>query len=359
MKATHVGVLMGGSSAEREISIRSGEAVVNALRGLGYEVTPLLLGAGDEALRELASADLDVAFLALHGRLGEDGCVQGVLELLGVPYTGSSVLASALAMDKLKAKELFRLHNVATPPYYVFGSEHCTADLEEVHGSFGFPVIVKPRREGSSLGVARANNPSELARAIQAALVYDSSVLVERFIEGKELAVGILDGRVLGAIEIAPRSGVYDFHAKYTPGMTDYFMPARLPAARYRAVLNLAERAARALDTSGAVRVDLLVTEGHNEYVLEVNTLPGMTETSLLPKIAGAAGFDFAELCEAILERATLHTGTLRRPLATPIALTASSAEFAANAQPPAEPSITRASHCQGDGARSQRARTA
>ena len=332
---------MGGASAEREISIRSGQAVEGALRGLGYEVVPVVLGIGGQALMQLADSQLDVAFLALHGRLGEDGCVQGVLELLGVPYTGSNVLSSALAMDKLKAKELFRLHNVPTPPYYVFGAEHCSADLEAVHGSFGFPVIVKPRREGSSLGVARANDLSELAQAIQAALAYDSSVLVERFIEAKELAVGILDGRVLGAIEIAPRSGVYDFHAKYTPGMTDYFMPARLPAARYRGVLNLAERAARALDTSGAVRVDLLVTEGQNEYVLEVNTLPGMTETSLLPKIASAAGFDFSELCQAILERATLHAVTPRHPAAQE------------------EPSVARTRRDQGAGARSQRARTA
>jgi len=313
MKATRVGVLMGGSSAEREVSLRSGEAVTRALRGLGYETIAIELGASGDALAALTAADLDVAFLALHGRLGEDGCVQGALELLGVPYTGSSVLASALAMDKLKAKELFRLHNVPTPPYYVFGREQCAADLEELHGAFGFPVIVKPRREGSSFGVTRANNMSELSRAVEAALAYDSSVLVERFIEAKEVAVGILDRRVLGAIEIAPRSGVYDFHAKYTPGMTDYFMPARLPAARYRSVLNLAERAARALDTSGAVRVDLLVTEGQNEYVLEVNTLPGMTETSLLPKIAAAAGFGFAELCESILERAALHIGAPRK----------------------------------------------
>ena len=338
---------MGGASAEREISLRSGEAVLNALSGLGYDVTKVVLGTGSKALLQLASAEFDVAFLALHGRLGEDGCVQGALELLGVPYTGSNVLASALAMDKLKAKELFRLHNVSTPPYYVFGSEQCTADLEAVHGSFGFPVIVKPRREGSSLGVARASNASELARAIEAALVYDSSVLIERFIDGKELAVGILDGRVLGAIEIAPRSGVYDFHAKYTPGMTDYFMPARLPAARYGAVLNLAERAARALDTTGAVRVDLLVTEGQNEYVLEVNTLPGMTETSLLPKIAGAAGFGFAELCETILERATLHTGTPCRPVA---------AESIARDE---SPSAVRSRSVQGAAPRAQRARTA
>jgi len=326
MKAKRVGVVMGGASAERAISIRSGQAVANALRGLSYDVTDVLLGTGAEALAQLANADLDVVFLALHGRLGEDGCVQGLLELLGIPYTGSSVLASALAMDKLKAKELFRLHNVPTPPYYVFGSQHSAADLEEIHGSFGFPVIVKPRREGSSLGVTRASNSSELARALEGALCYDSSVLVERFIEAKELAVGILDGRVLGAIEIAPRSGVYDFHAKYTPGSTDYFMPARLPAARYHGVLNLAERAARALETSGAVRVDLLVTEGQNEYVLEVNTLPGMTETSLLPKIAAAAGFGFAELCEAILERATLHTGAPRQRSGLEAAIAASPA---------------------------------
>jgi D-alanine-D-alanine ligase len=355
MKATRIGVVMGGASAEREISIRSGEAVVSALRGLGYDVTPIVLESSGEALLQLATTEFDVAFLALHGRLGEDGCVQGVLELLGVPYTGSSVLSSALAMDKLKAKELFRLHNVPTPPYYVFGAEHCAADLEEVHGSFGFPVIVKPRREGSSLGVARANNLSELAQAIQAALVYDSSVLIERFIQATEVAVGILDGRVLGAIEIMPRSGVYDFHAKYTPGMTDYFLPARLPAARYRGVLNLAERAARALDTSGAVRVDLLVTEGQNEYVLEVNTLPGMTETSLLPKIAGAAGFGFAELCQAILERATLHTGTPRRPTEQQAALVAACADV----QEADGQSVVHSRRRQGEGRRSQRSRTA
>ena len=358
MKATRVGVVMGGSSAEREISIRSGEAVVDALSGLGYDVVPVVLGAGADAMKDLANADLDVAFLALHGRLGEDGCVQGVLELMGIPYTGSNVLSSALAMDKLKAKELFRLHNVPTPPYYVFGAEHSAADLEEVHGSFGFPVIVKPRREGSSYGVSKATNLSELAQAIECALGYDTSVLVERFIDAKEVAVGILDGRVLGAIEIAPRSGTYDFAAKYTPGMTDYFMPARLPAARYRGVLNLAERAAQALDTSGAVRVDLLVTEGQNEYVLEVNTLPGMTETSLLPKIASAAGFGFAELCEAILERAMLHTGTPRRPAEVETSQPAAAAH-ALDVEAAEEQSVVRSRRPQGAGARSQRSRTA
>ncbi|HMR10773.1 MAG TPA: D-alanine--D-alanine ligase, partial [Polyangiaceae bacterium] len=170
----------------------------------------------------------------------------------------------------------------------------------------------KPRREGSSVGVARANNLAELARGAALALEHDDSLLVERFISGKEIAVGILDGRVLGAVEIAPKKGIYDYEAKYTPGMTDYFLPARLPPVRYRGVLNLAEQAARAVDASGAVRVDLLVTEGQNEYVLEVNTLPGMTPTSLLPKIAQAAGYSFEDLCEAILSTARLFVSSKR-----------------------------------------------
>lgn len=308
MKTDCVGVVMGGVSAEREVSLRSGEAVAGALESAGRNVVRIDLGAGEGALRALSQANIDAAFLALHGRLGEDGCIQGLLEVLGVPYTGSSVMASALAMDKLKSKELFRLHNVPTPPYYVFDEKSYTADIEETHGSFGFPVIVKPRREGSSIGVARANNLSELATAIEDALGYDRSVLVERFIKGQEVAVAILDGRVLGAIEICPKSGIYDYQAKYTPGLTEYHLPARLNATRARGVLNLAERAAQCLDASGAVRVDLLVTEGQNEYVLEVNTLPGMTATSLFPKIAAHAGFAFPALCEAIVDRARLHT---------------------------------------------------
>jgi D-alanine-D-alanine ligase len=312
MAARRVGVVMGGTSAEREVSLRSGAAVADALEQAGHEVVRIELGPGVDGLELLRDARLDVAFLALHGRLGEDGCIQGLLELLGIPYTGSGVLGSALAMDKLKSKELFRLHNVPTPPYYVFGETDAAADLEEAHGSFGFPVVVKPRREGSSIGVSKAGNLAELARAIEGALVYDRAVLIERFIAAREVAVGILDGRVLGAIEIAPKSGLYDYRAKYTPGMTEYFLPARLPHARYRGVLNLAERAAGAVEARGAARVDLLVTEGQNEYVLEVNTLPGMTPTSLLPKIAQAAGFGFVELCEAILESATLDDGASR-----------------------------------------------
>lgn len=309
MTNRRVGVLMGGLSAERDVSLRTGEGVATALEARGHEVVRVAFGPDTRGIDELVRAsDIDVAFLALHGRGGEDGCVQGLLELMGIPYTGSSVLASALAMDKLKAKEMFRLHNVPTPPYYT-ATRASLDDLEELHGSFGFPAIVKPRSEGSSVGMAKANNLSELALAITGALEHDSFVLVERFVKAMEVHVGVLDGRVLGAIEIVPKSGIYDFASKYTVGATEYICPPRLAATRARGVMNLAERAARALGCSGACRVDLLVTEGENEYVLEVNTLPGLTPTSLLPKIAQAAGMDYATLCESILAGAALHAG--------------------------------------------------
>jgi D-alanine-D-alanine ligase len=313
-----IGVLMGGTSAERDVSLRSGQAVLAALLDAGREAVPVVVGPGIDAIRAIEAARIDVAFLTLHGRHGEDGCVQGLLELMGIPYTGSNVMSSALAMDKVKAKELFRLHNVPTPPYYVVEGGEAAAHLEELHGSFGYPVIVKPRREGSSIGVSKASSFAELARAVASALEHDDSALVERFVTAREVHVGILDGRVLGAVEVVPKGGVYDYAAKYTPGATEYFCPARLPATRYRGVLNLGERAAQALDTSGAVRVDLLVTEGQNEYVLEVNTLPGMTPTSLLPKIAAAAGFTFQELCTTIVDGARLHVS--RKPRAATVA---------------------------------------
>ena len=326
-----VGVVMGGSSGEREVSLRSGGAIAAALEASGHDVVRIALGEemGPDVGAILQRQRIDVAFLALHGRHGEDGCIQGLLELLRIPYTGSNVLASALAMDKLKAKELFRLHNVPTPPYYTVSSADDLTDLDAVHGTFGFPVIVKPRGEGSSLGITKVGSLGELASALEQAFDYDDTAIVERFVAAMEINVGILDGRVLGAIEIAPKNGLYDYEAKYTPGMTEYFMPARLPPTRYRGILNLADRAARALGCSGAVRVDLLVTSGENEYVLEVNTLPGMTPTSLLPKIAAAAGYDFNLLCEAILASARLHAPKRRRP-ASAAEITSSGREAAA-----------------------------
>ena len=316
-----IGVLMGGWSSEREISLRSGNAVADALESKGHDV--LRIDVSEDADRTLrmakSSFGMDTAFIALHGTFGEDGCIQGMLECLGVPYTGSGVLASALAMDKLKSKELFRLHNVPTPPYYV-ARENDLNDLEDLHGTFGFPAIVKPRQEGSSIGITKAANSSELAAGVRRALEFGSDAVVERFIKGAEVQVGILGGRVLGAIEIVPKRAFYDFTAKYTPGMAEYHMPARLSPTRMRGVLNLAERAAKSLGVDGACRVDLLVTEGENEYVLEVNTLPGMTESSLLPKIAAAAGYDFASLCESIVDLAKLHIARPKQQVANDVA---------------------------------------
>jgi len=308
VEAVRVGVVMGGNSSEREISLQSGEAVASALEGLGHDVVRLDLGGGVDALEVLSSADMDVAFLALHGKQGEDGCVQGVLEMLGVPYTGSGVLTSALAMDKLKSKEVLRLHNIPTAPYYAVQRRELDT-VNELHGSFGFPVVVKPRREGSSIGVAKVNDLTELKSAVEAALLFDDSVLVERFVAGAEVAVAILDGRVLGAIEIEPAGEMYDYDAKYNSSETQYHLPTRLDATRLKGILQIAEHTAEVLECRGAARVDFIVTPGMNEYVLEMNTLPGLTASSLLPKVAAYAGYDFATLCQTILESARLDSG--------------------------------------------------
>ncbi len=292
---------MGGLSSEREVSLRTGESILAALQERGHEAVAVYVDRDlDLVLRQQR---IDVAFIALHGRYGEDGCVQGLLETMGIPYTGSDVLSSALAMDKVKAKELFRLHNLPTPAYYAMPAD---ADVLAVHGDFGFPVVVKPVREGSSVGVEIARDPEGLLAACERAACFDDELLVERFIGGQEVSVAILGGRALGAVEIAPRAGFYDYGAKYTRGATDYHVPPRLSPERYRGVLTQAARAHAALGCTGATRVDMIVSESGNEYLLEVNTVPGMTPTSLLPKIAHHAGIDFGELCDMILAGARL-----------------------------------------------------
>ena len=318
MQSRRIGVLLGGLSSEREVSLRTGEAVLAALRERGHDAIPIYVdGDVDVAVRQ---EQIDVAFIALHGRLGEDGCVQGLLELLGIPYTGSDVMASALAMHKGKAKELFRLNNLPTPAYYALTAAEL-ADLPAIHGDFGMPCVVKPVREGSSVGVTICTREDELQPAIERALCFDDEVLVERYIAGKEVSVAILEDRAppchgservrlvpraLGAVEIAPREGFYDYANKYTRGATDYFVPPRLSPERYRGVLAQALRAHLALGCRGATRVDMIVSDSGNEYVLEVNTVPGLTPTSLLPKIADAAGISFGELCELMLAGAQL-----------------------------------------------------
>jgi len=306
MKSKRIGVVMGGTTT-REASLRCGKAIASTLEQAGHDVSRLDLNSHKDPAEVLRKARVDIALLALQGRYGEDGCVQVLLELLRIPYTGSGVLQSALASDKLKAKELFRLHNVPTPAYYVYSGDTRRERILETHGSFGYPAIVKPRRGGGSVGVTRVDNADALVAAIRAAAAYDGDVLVERFIRGREVTVAILNGRVLGAIEVAPRTGIFDSAAKRDSSLIDYHLPARLSPALSTNVLSLAERAASALDVAGAVRVDMLVTENQNEYLLEVNTLPAITAGSPFARIADAAGFDLLEICESLIDQAALR----------------------------------------------------
>jgi D-alanine-D-alanine ligase len=303
MRYRRIGVLMGGLSSEKTVSLTTGESIVAALSELGYDVVPIFVDRDvDLALRQ---SRIDVAFIALHGRYGEDGCIQGLLETLGIPYTGSDILASALAMNKAKAKEIFRLHNLPTPPSYVLGREYEDDPLSR-HGDFGYPAVVKPVNEGSSVGVEIVHDAEQLVAACERGFCFDDELLVERFIAGQEVSVAILGDRAIGAVEIAPRHGFYDYANKYSAGATEYFIPPRLSPERYRGILTQALRAHRALGCSGATRVDLMVATSGNEYLLEVNTIPGLTPTSLLPKIAASAGIDFPALVEAMLSGARL-----------------------------------------------------
>lgn len=309
MQYRRVGILMGGLGPERAVSLRSGQAVQTALKGRGYEVVPIDV---DHQLDQtLRNAQIDVAFNALHGPYGEDGCVQGLLELLRIPYTGAGVMVSALCMDKLKSKELFKVHDVPSPKYYAVQSQDLPT-LDARHGDFGFPVFVKPRSQGSSVGAGRANNLQELRATCVEALRFDAFALVEQYVPGSELTVGLLDGKALGIVEIVPQSENYDYRAKYGANGSAYFCPPRLPAETQAHICNCAEKAAAALDaTQGAPRVDLRWNAEDGPQIMEVNTSPGMTATSLLPKVAAAVGMDFGALCDAILQRAQLNVQTV------------------------------------------------
>jgi len=304
MKSKKIGVLMGGLSAEREVSLKSGSAVHQALLAQGYHA--VAIDAGRDLAAVLVREKIEAAFIALHGRYGEDGCVQGLLELLQVPYTGSGVLASALAMHKLYSKQAFAAAGILTAPFHRFrrGEQVRTGDL-----AFGLPLVVKPVQEGSSVGVSIVREGSQLEAALASAFRHDSEILVEQYIKGQEVQVGILDDRPIGAIEIVPKNEFYDFEAKYTDGMAEHIFPARLEPVLYEKALQIGLAAHQALGCSGYSRVDLLVSESGENYVLEVNTLPGMTALSLLPEIAArGAGLPFEALVERIIESATLHT---------------------------------------------------
>jgi D-alanine-D-alanine ligase len=296
-----IGVLLGGLSAERTISRETGKEVVKALRQKGYRVIPIEMKQ-DVAMR-LRQHRVKVVFNALHGKIGEDGCVQGLLEVLGIPYTGSGVAASALSMDKVLAKELFERKGIPTPAYKVIRK-----GVEMKRLGLSLPVVVKPRGEGSTLGVTIVRRKKELVPAMQRAFKFDSTCLVEKYIPGKEIAVGLLNGNPLGAIEIQPNKGFYDFRTKYTPGLAQHIYPAHLDRSVYRGALRLAEQASNVLGCEGAPRVDLRVTPRGKCFVLEVNSLPGLTPISLLPEIARGEDISFPDLVERILDGARLKT---------------------------------------------------
>ena len=302
-----IGVLRGGRSAERDVSLRSGAQVVDALRRRGHDVVGIDLdGATWDVLRD---GNFACVFNALHGRLGEDGTVQGMLELLALPYTGSGVLASALCMDKARANSVMAGAGLHVPEFQEFELEHgVSADVvERLVGRFGLPLVVKPVREGSTIGLTIAHDADQVASGLVLAARYDRRVLVQRFAAGTEVTIGILatpDVQVLPTLEIVSDNPVYDYDAKYTAGRSHHIIPARIPEAARAAASEAAGRAFTVLGCSGMGRVDIIVDAGGMPWLLEVNTVPGLTELSLLPDAARAAGIGFDELCERLVDHA-------------------------------------------------------
>jgi len=301
-----IGVIAGGLSSEREISLKTGTKIYEALIDLGYRVD--FIDFKDGFMQKLKN--IDIAFLALHGRYGEDGTIQGMLELLKIPYTGSGVLSSAVVIDKIMTKKLLYCEDIPTPPYLVFDAQNPTDtdDLKKKVKGMGYPVIIKPNREGSTIGVTIANEPAQLKPGINEARKYDRLVLVEKFIEGRELTASILglNPIALPIIEIKPKSGFYDYRSKYTVNMTEYIVPAQLDQEMAFRINDIALKSHTLLNCSAISRVDFILDGSGTPYVLEVNTMPGMTPTSLVPKAAQAAGISFGHLAEIILNYAGL-----------------------------------------------------
>ncbi len=291
-----VGVLFGGQSAEREISLQSGTAVINALKEAGID--PVVIDVGENAISDMQAAKLDRAFIALHGPGGEDGRIQAVLEYLKIPYTGSDVQSSALAMDKLRSKQLWRGVGLPTPDFAVLQAH---TDWAAVLDNLGGEVMVKPAHEGSSIGMSRVQSATELQAAYQNAAQYDGSVLVERLITGGEYTVAILDGKALAPIKLETDHRFYDFDAKYLAEDTRYLCPCGLSEAKEKELRELALNAFSALGCRGWGRVDVMADSAQNFYLLEVNTVPGMTSHSLVPMAAKAEGLSFAQLVIAVL----------------------------------------------------------
>jgi len=296
-----IGVLMGGISSEREVSISSGNAILKALKEKGYNAVAI------DVTRKIAEVisrtGIEIAFNGLHGKFGEDGAIQGMLEIEGIPYTGSGILASAAGMNKILSKLLFKAHGLLVGPYMVLEAEK-REQVNEVSSIIAYPLVVKPSSEGSSVGVSLVYNDEELGPAVELAFKYDREILIEKYITGKEVQVGVLGNRALGAIEIVSKNVFYDYEAKYKSGMSEHFFPARIDDIAYQRILNAGLSAHRALGCKGYSRVDFIIDENGLPYILEVNTLPGMTATSLLPDIARGVGISFPDLVEEILRLA-------------------------------------------------------
>jgi len=295
LKAQRVGVLMGGRSSERDISFKSGKAVIQGLKRRGYNVTAIDVDP-DLAIK-LKRKHIGAAFIALHGRWGEDGSVQGLLEIMGIPYTGSGVLGSAMAMDKVVMKMMFESMGIPSPAYTQ------AEDGGTVH--FPLPFIVKPANEGSTIGISIVKKQKEVMAAIKKARMFDKKVMIEKYIEGDEITVGIVNGEALPVVQVKPSSGFYDFEAKYTKGMTEYIVPAKIDKTIAKKAGDIAMEVYKAFELAGCVRIDMLVDDDLPK-VIDINTSPGMTETSLVPKAWESLGRTFDELVEAILMEASL-----------------------------------------------------
>ena len=288
---------MGGLSAEREVSLKTGEAIYNALVRAGYNACRI--DAGRDIAEAVRREAVEAAFIALHGGAGEDGSIQGLLEVIGIPYTGSGVLASAIAMDKEFSKKVFVFHGLPVPEFIVLKRGGRVPEIR-----FPLPWVVKPATEGSSIGVNMVDDAAGLAPALEKAFGLSERVIVERRVYGKEVQVGILGGKVLGSVEVRPSTDFYSYEAKYTAGKTQYILPPEIDAKMLGKAHETGLQAHLALGCRGASRVDLILDANGTPYVLEVNTIPGMTETSLLPKIARLSGLDFTALVEEILKEA-------------------------------------------------------
>jgi len=306
LTTARIGVLLGGQSAEREISLKTGQAVHRALLRLGYDAVPIDVDAS--FLQQLRDTKVEIAFVALHGPGGEDGTIQGLLEMVGIPYTGSGVRASAIAMHKVTAKALLDYHGIPVPPGTVVRSGKRGKASPVPPAGLKWPVVVKPAAQGSTFGVSIVRQASEWRAALRHAHNYDQVAVVEAYIAGREITVSVLGGSseplALPAIEIQAPGGFFDYAAKYEKGRTTYLCPAPLPANVSRQVQDLAVRTYQLLACQGAARVDFRVTERGRPFVLEINTVPGMTETSLLPMAAAKAGIAYDSLTERILQSA-------------------------------------------------------